>query len=655
MRFTLLLIPFFLIFATGCNTDKSKISEVIKLTSSNKNNLKKVIEAYKNTDSNKLKAASFLIENMDNHYSIEGHDGYNKVFKSVTNYLKNNKFEKDTITKIWNLAMENNPSVSLIKKKDVNSINADYLIENIEMAFKARERLPESFRCSNDLFLNYVLPYRIESEPLEKGLRKKLHEKYSWAYSVLNETKSLERTICQLYDSLNVQFAGKIRYPADLPISQLEKIKGANCSNLVNLVVHVLRSIGIPCTKDYTPHWGNHLSNGHAWLVIFIRDKAIPVDVIDTRILDSLYAKASIPKVYRKVFYSNRKGGIKGKQKDVTHLYKSKNNIEIDIIVDGRTAPLYVFERNGNWKTVGYSEKGNKKITFTNIGKNIVYATQNPKNPEVFYPFYLDNNSNVQPFIPDYKNTISTAVITRKWQPYKARNPVKLDWIYSVNGCKIMGANKSDFSDAQFIAEVNLSNSRRQIIHSKNQNKYSYYFLKTPESKETPVHLSSFHLLNESGEIIRTNSTVMSNDVELSMTESNTVTDTLPLTFIEKKKLKVIYHFPEQQKINYFAVQSRNDDNNIRPHDEYELMFWDKSWISTGRKVAKTDSLIYSNLPSKTAYWLKNHTRGKEEHIFMIDSNGKQYWPVSVYDKKEHYDKHMIFKQPQLCNIKVKL
>jgi hypothetical protein len=62
-----------------------------------------------------------------------------------------------------------------------------------------------------------------------------------------------------------------------------------------------------------------------------------------------------------------------------------------------------------------------------------------------------------------------------------------------------------------------------------------------------------------------------------------------------------------------------------RAGDEYELFYWSQSgWTSLGSQIGdSTGELIYENCPTNALFWLRNHTRGKEERIFTYE-NGKQ-------------------------------
>lgn len=81
------------------------------------------------------------------------------------------------------------------------------------------------------------------------------------------------------------------------------------------------------------------------------------------------------------------------------------------------------------------------------------------------------------------------------------------------------------------------------------------------------------------------------------------------------------------QKVTTIYYQFRNDDNNIRIGDTYELMYWSEAgeWKSAGKVIADKEQVTYNDIPSQTLYLLHNHSRGNEERIFTYE-NGTQIW-----------------------------
>jgi hypothetical protein len=77
-------------------------------------------------------------------------------------------------------------------------------------------------------------------------------------------------------------------------------------------------------------------------------------------------------------------------------------------------------------------------------------------------------------------------------------------------------------------------------------------------------------------------------------------------------------------KIDYLA---RSDDNNIRIGDEYELFYWDvDGWVSLGTQVAMDLELVYENVPENALLILRDHTRGKDERIFVYQATEQKWY-----------------------------
>ena len=102
-----------------------------------------------------------------------------------------------------------------------------------------------------------------------------------------------------------------------------------------------------------------------------------------------------------------------------------------------------------------------------------------------------------------------------------------------------------------------------------------------------------------------------------------------PLTYFSEFDLNgawVGLDLGSPQLIDSIRFLPRNDDNNIRIGDEYELVYWDKGqWVSLGKQIAEDYMLHYTNVPENALYLLHNLSRGKEERIFTYE-NGKQIW-----------------------------
>ncbi|MDE6769801.1 MAG: discoidin domain-containing protein, partial [Muribaculaceae bacterium] len=80
------------------------------------------------------------------------------------------------------------------------------------------------------------------------------------------------------------------------------------------------------------------------------------------------------------------------------------------------------------------------------------------------------------------------------------------------------------------------------------------------------------------------------------------------------------------KRIDRIVYTPRNRDNFIRTGDQYELFYWESAqnkWRSLGSKTATADSIDFQS-PLGALLYLKNHTRGNDERIFLYDHNAKR-------------------------------
>ena len=68
-----------------------------------------------------------------------------------------------------------------------------------------------------------------------------------------------------------------------------------------------------------------------------------------------------------------------------------------------------------------------------------------------------------------------------------------------------------------------------------------------------------------------------------------------------------------------------NDDNFVLPTHEYELFYYDRGWVSLGKRKPETYTLTYDRVPAHALLLLKDRTSGKEERPFTYE-NGEQMW-----------------------------
>ena len=149
---------------TGCLLSCDRIPEqALQQAGENRVEMEKVLAHFKDDpDPLKYRAAKFLIENMPYHYTYEGDavEAYDSAYLQMADepLPDRNQFFK-----------ERTDSIRFTDKRfaiDIQSVKADYLIRAIDEACDTWRRSSWQDDYDEDLFFNYVLPYRILNEPL---------------------------------------------------------------------------------------------------------------------------------------------------------------------------------------------------------------------------------------------------------------------------------------------------------------------------------------------------------------------------------------------------------------------------------------------------------------------------------------------------------
>lgn len=629
----------------SCKKEEQYINDanrIIKKYKNESNDLEKTLRFFAHKDPEKLKAAYILISNLERSISITENPSIQKPIDLIQPFLKE-KGKTSEVMELFNTYLDSlGKNNRMTYKMDVELVTSNNLIENIELAYKSVSLLPHDLRPNESLFYNYVLPYKSGLEPLEVDLRKNLLEEYGWIHSVIKKNKSLESGVCALLDTLKLNLSQNTQYQGIPKVSQTNKIGFGTCSNLVALVVQILRSLGIPATTDFIESWGNHTGLGHEWLVFFANDTEYAIDVFDYRQLNNIYEYASMPKIYRKNLNSSfNVSGITCE--DVTKKYKTNRsaNITFEETKGLKDVNIGIFDVGGNWRILkAPKEKIQNDFLFRDVGNEIIYVAEitNSDEQKIKYPFFLNTINEKMFLVPDYNKKVN-AVITRKYPPSNVRNNGwKESWVESIASSRIMGANKEDLSDALELYKLDNFNTYNPImVDIQNDRLFKYYFLEGGIDDDR-IHVAEFYPVSMDGSKLHPKYQISAeNTMDLNQ---NFVSDDNSLTFLDSNFLRIVLNFDKPEKVRYFKIQARNDDNNVKPNDEYELLYWkNNGWKSLGRKVANDTVLYYNKIPSNAIYWLKNHTRGKEEHVFLLDSLGRQYWPgvTSMKRKLENY------------------
>lgn len=613
MKKTILML--LILAISSCINRINKLEEALVLSGENRLELEKVIEHYsKNkSDSLKLKAAIFLIENMPGHYSYVS-DELNQYIRQVDSLNPKLSFTAEVFVHLLPI-YDNRITSNLGIEYDINTIKADFLIRNINYKFELLDGMPWSKDISFKDFCEYILPYRLDNEVLIDANKSDITEHLNKLKCIVNSLKETNIKMSSASNHIVRKIYNGNNYQITLP-EGWGYLK-TDCITTAFRTTEELRSIAIPTAIDFVTDWADGNSR-HYWTYSF-----------DTQLQNSVSNENNAQfaaKIYRKTFSHNKTPINNGDYipevftpfiKDVTDQYIKTADIEVKYNTKNRNVYLAIF--NGlKWKPIAWSYAGKNGVAkFDDLGKYIVYQPiYYDGNNAVLdnYPFILNANGEIQELIP--KKQDIKLHITRK----SPKQTYKLSWEDEIIGTTIIASNDNNFKSHDTIYVINsiVSNSIYNISIDSNK-KYRYYRISHAKENEWLylAELSFIKSENEKALCEFNNSTPYDNQ---------RITDNDQLSYGT-----VMGHIDADLKyptvISSIKLILRNDGNDICPNDLYELFYCDKDgWKSLGKKVAEDYFIDYENVPSGALYWLRNYSKGEEERIFTCTDRGIKFW-----------------------------
>ena len=659
----LMLIVCFLPILFSCSQYPENVNKALEMAGKNKPELKKVLDYYsrKSEDSLKFKAACFLIENMKWHHSklvIPSPELWylflleDSLVKQRMQHPDNWMYENALSGYKYGakkMLVHRATNQSIIKnsyQSDLNHLNAGFLIETIDAAFKVKE-LDWCKHLSFDDFYEYVLSYRINNEPVY-ALRKNLSNHLSYLYNLDSLQRSPYHTIAYLNKYIEYFEWDYSETPSVKDLGFYNIFDWQNhsftCSNHVVVLAHVMRSIGLPAIEVFAPL-------GHRWCATLTSDgrpqlfTAIYQDPEDAYVAHDPKCSA---KLYENTFGAQPQSPffIKAPNEDIPYKYSNPcirditdqviqtNNIELDITANssGNNICWFSIFHKGYWLPVGWGLFNKEKNTalFKNIPVGLIGIACWYENGQTIpcSKLVTVTNNGINCISPDKKRT--KLFLTRKYME-KTRMQ---DFVHDIIGLRVQGANDPNFADAHTL--YTLKDTLRpylQDIVFNNTKKYRYYRLLSPS---WGLHIAEIEFLTAHKlpgavaakplPVFRPNKPVQKQFYKLTGQIIGEVPnpkafDGDMLTYVRKKWIGLDLERPIQ--INRVRVAPRNANNGIVRGDRYQLYYWDGDWIKAGTKKAKYNFIEFEDVPPNTLYWLKNLDHGTEEQPFFY-KNGKQ-------------------------------
>ena len=607
----ILIIVIYLL--TACQNHMTHVSQrdmksTLALAGSNRDELERVLEHYQD-DPQKLAAARYLIADMkDNYYLVS--DGIDSVHAAlVTTSLQEGFLERNRRDRWMAYRYEGTAE----KIYDAQTVSAEYLIENIDLAFESWQRYPWGKYYDFEDFCNYLLPYKIGDEKPDNWRRiytEKFAPVLDSLYKGTDVVVAVDMLQHYLQDNYPFIYNNDFSYPRVGGEFLLEYPIGA-CREETAFLTYMLRSLGIPATSDgyiYSPD--SFL--GHNWNVFLDTTGVfIPTEIMRTGVSRDWKNSRTKGKAYRS-------------GEDVTSMYYPENKVILPMTRGVKGGFISVFSMNG-WIPIGvYKRSLTGRAYVSNLETGHIYQPLDPdtRNPSG-YAFYVDDFNKAHALIPDVEHP-QKVKLTRK-------HPLTKYWVNKSHEMDSIAIHGS--ADGKHWELIGMSNTgdkierTRQIFVDQNAS-YKYIRLTPPEKTRLNIaELDFYRDVDCTGKIRCIAAEAPASMSNLSEYAIDKATDGKNLTRYESGTpgAACVFELELPSEVSCIVYAPRNDDNYVSPGDVYELFYQDgvNGWVSLGVKTAEDWYLEYDNVPAGALLWLHNHTKGVEEQAFRWD-NGSQ-------------------------------
>ncbi len=674
MRYNVLFLVLFLL---SCNSGKlnKSVSEVLKKSGKNRNELEKVINHYKIlNDKEKLEATYFLIGNMKNKYGRYGEIAkqYYQVFHKL-HELYDNKTDEDSINNTLKAEWDSIEKVSgpityenMPGYHDYNIITADYLIENIDMAFKAWKEKPWAKQLNFEKFCEFILPYRVYDEPLQL-YRKRFYDEFAWLDdSIKNKSNPLEAcTILNNYIAKKFIFCSSLNRCPILGINDMYKLNAGICEHRYYIMASIMRSVGIPVAMDFTPQW-NRWAGNHSWLVVLDKTgKARPFNGGEPNISfpDNIYvplANGSTTKVYRKTYAIQQNPLILNLQfnaiqqnplilnlqfNDIPQFFKNSEIIDvtdeyefpqttvtfklkIKPIMGTKYIYLCCFGYSDQLVPISYTKLSNDSAKFFHSGKNALYLPVYFINGEYIYannPIYFPLKGKPEYIVPD-KSKLVEVKLTRKC----TGGGTMTDYTKWMVGARFQAADNCNFINPVTLFKVDTVYYHfvEKEIHLEKPFRY-YRYISSDSGKiciaEIDFVSPEFENISDKSKVFKIYGYYKKDCINVKPIFKNAFDGNIKTNFNALPGSWVAIDYGKPVQVSKIRFLARNDLNIVEIGDEYELFYFDFEWLSLGKKKADKNYIIFNNVPDNALLLLRDLTKGREERIFVY-RNGQQIW-----------------------------
>lgn len=625
-----------------------QLEHALVLAKSNRVELEKALDHYshREADSLKLKAARFLIRNMPGHVSYTGKN-IERYYAEAAPILASDKSQKDK-EKLMNELMKKYPASSLQEVQDVEIITADYLIANIESAFRDWQEGLWAQHLTFDEFCEYLLPYKCADYQALDDWRSTLRQisedklkNYRYNQIYRNSAYHAARIVnTELDNRMSVKVSDKLKSHSLFKVPFWTQIPSASCGTYATISTAAMRSTGIPAANDVILHWASGYLD-HSWVTVFMESgNKVHCEGCHGGVFGHVRPGEYKGKIYRRTYAPvpdlirlNQEAGHVPSAlrtwflKDVTEEYVNPVSFTVaplkeQLLPNEKYAYVAVFG-DRDWTIIGFCRIEDNRITFDRLERNVVYLpcyyTAQGMQP-LSYPVLMDKQGKEHVLRPD---TLHRREVCLQRKYFVARAAYQRGLL--MEGGMFQAAQKPDFSDAVTLhtfQHLALSGT----VNIQDTTAYRYWRYYNPN--DTHCNMAEIEFFTEGRHPLK-GTIIGSPDKDPGRHTRAAAFDRKPLTFFESEpgpRAWVGMDFGHPVRMTEIDYLIRSDGNNVWKGDIYELFYWDTDgWTSLGRQKATRMSVTYRNVPQNALLLLRDITEGNNERIFLY-KNGEQIW-----------------------------
>lgn len=643
-----------------------KVEHVLSAAGDNRAELEKVLRHYKG-DGQKYEAARFLVANMPGHarYDSLSAEKLQPYYEGLRKLSEKHGWERTTE---WR--EETNAYWDGVKPKalaalgrmeaetDISSLKADWLIREIDLAFKAWQENAYSRSVGFDEFCRYVLPYRVHNGICADDTRSGFYRRHAgwFADGTADFRDRVDSLLYQYKQLVHNDFAA-----ASLPLVSFgvfQYLKKGLCDDRCRFNVALLSALGMPVVQDFVPFWGNR-SGGHSWNAVVLGGEVYPFEafwdedrwkykrIYNNECFDLLWGEFRLPKVYRHTYEPYVEGPLSdGKvgrsdipsfflnpfMKDVSSQYFKTTDVEITLdgkLPEGeRYCYLCVFGTK-EWQPVQWGKIGKGgKVVFEDMGRDVVYLPAYYRNG-MFVPaapaFLLNKKGECEVMkCSEGKSTVAVRTYTSYLFAEDIAGVKK--WL---EGCCVVGCNDRESlqGDTLFCMTDTMDAWHNDKVMAEPK-KYRYVKVVAPADS---IALCEISFYEQGKPDTPVDGVKVWGDIEPLKPgeEIGMMADRFTATGCKgvfrkgaKGENAVWFDLNEPRAISRIAYTPYTEV--YWPEGkEVELCYWDGSWVSAGKQEGGNNCLFFDGLPEGTIYRAK--VKGTNDRIFT-SKGGISHW-----------------------------